>query len=101
MNEQDINQFDKAGAFSPREFVLKYLKYVPWIILSVSFFLVMAYAKLRYSPLIFEVRSKLLIQNKGSGNKMQDLFMTNESQNLNDEIEILKSTGLAKRIVKD
>lgn len=104
MNELVINQQDKTAAFSPREFVLKNLKYIPWLILSVTLFIVLAYVKLRYSTSIYDVQSKLLIKKdsrSGGGDKFEDLFMMNGSQNLNDEIQILKSTGLSKRIVRE
>ncbi len=95
-------QQDKSPAFSPREFVLKYLKYVPWLILSTALFLVLAFIKLRYSPVVFQVQSKMLIKKDsrtGASDKFADLFMGSESQNLNDEVQIMKSTGISKRIV--
>ena len=104
MDEQVVIQQDKKSAFSPREFMLKYLKYVPWLILSTLLFLVLAFIKLRYSPVVFQVQSKLLIKKDsraGAQDKFADLFMGGESQNLNDEIQIIKSTGISKRIVQN
>lgn len=95
---------DKSHSFSPREFLLRHLKYLPWLIASTALFVSLAYLKLRYSPVIYLVQSKLLIKkdSKGDGqDKLADLFLTNESQNLNDEIQIMKSTGISKRIVKN
>ena len=95
---------ERAAAFSPREFLLKNLKYLPWLILSVALFVVLAYLKLRYSTTIYDVQSKLLIKKEsqlGGGDKFADMFMMDGSQNLNDEIQILRSTGLSKRIVRE
>ncbi|MEO6930830.1 MAG: hypothetical protein ABI151_04320, partial [Chitinophagaceae bacterium] len=80
------------------------MKYIPWLILSAALFLALAYLKLRYSPVIYQVSSKLLFkkESKAAGqDRLTDLFLSNESQNLNDEIQILKSSGIAKRIIKN
>lgn len=103
MDELLKKQETKAEAFSPREFAMRYLKYIPWLIASTALFLVLAFIKLRYSSSIFQVTSKLLIKNdrsSGSQDKLRDLFMTNYSQNLEDEIQVLTASGLSKRIVK-
>lgn len=95
---------NKLTAFSPREFLLKYLRYIPWLIVSTGLFVTLAYLKLRYSPVVYLVQSKLLIKNDGKSagqDKLSDLFLTNESQNLNDEIQILKSTGISKRLIRN
>src|ERR1041385_357489 len=82
----------KAG---PKEFVFKYLKYVPWIVLSLALFLFLAYIKIRYSTNIYRVSSSVLIKNdqnsKQSDPRFQDLFMPGTITNLSNEIEILKS----------
>ncbi|MEO6000980.1 MAG: polysaccharide biosynthesis tyrosine autokinase [Chitinophagaceae bacterium] len=102
MEEQVNISIDKTAAFSPREFILKHLKYIPWLVLSTVLFLVLAFIKLRYSPIVYQVQSKLMIKKDGRGagqGKFAELFMGSESQNLNDEVQILKSSGISKRIV--
>ena len=97
-------QLTTSGTFSPREFLLRYVRYIPWLIASIIVFVALAYLKLRYSPVIYQVQSKILIkkESKAAGqDKLADLFLTGESQNLNDEVQILKSTGIAKRIIKN
>src|SRR4051794_27578249 len=104
MNEFAEDKEQKAGTFSLREFLFTYIKYLPWLIISTIICLVLAFVKLRYSTEVYQVSSKLLIKNEDTYNnrqdKLTDLFMMKESQNLNDEIEILKSTNLSKRIVR-
>jgi capsular exopolysaccharide synthesis family protein len=101
--EQHHQKEDIRGQkFSPREFLVKYLRYLPWILLSIFLFVFLAYLKLRYSTDIYAVRAKMMIKNEnayGSQDRFQDLFMTSSNQNLNDEVEIMKSTALARRIV--
>src|SRR5687768_16050604 len=102
MDEQLERVEPKNPAFSPREFVLRYIRYIPLLIISTLLFLVLAYIKLRYSTDIYEVKSKLLVksENSSGGQSMfQDMFLMSGAQNLSDEIEILKSTGLSKRII--
>jgi tyrosine-protein kinase Etk/Wzc len=104
MDEQVGIQQERSSAFSPREFVLKHLKYIPWLLLSTILFLVLAFIKLRYSPVVYMVQSKMLIKKEshvGSPDKFADLFMGSESQNLNDEVQIIKSTGISKRIIRN
>lgn len=104
MEEQVVIQHDKPSGFSPREFLHKYLRSIPWLILSTLLFVTLAFIKLRYSPIVFQVQSKLLIKkdnHNGAQDKFADLFMGSESQNLNDEIQIIKSTGISKRIIRN
>lgn len=97
----------------PKDFIFKYLHYVPLLLISVVFCLVIAYIKVRYTPQIFRVQSSLLIQNNngpgGSGaggadakdEQFEELFMTNNALNLSNEIEILKSTPVLQRVARD
>jgi tyrosine-protein kinase Etk/Wzc len=104
MDVKDDLNLGKTSAFSPREFLLKNLRYLPWLILSTIIFLLLAFIKLRYSPVVFQVQSKMLIKKETRGgvqDKFSDLFSGTESQNLNDEIQIIKSTGISKRIVRN
>src|SRR2546425_8255750 len=103
MDQQVEIQNGKPATFSPREFLLKYIKYLPWFIISPLILLTLAWVKLRYSSDIYEVRSKLLVKNEnsfGDKHKFSNLFMMDQTQNLSDETEILKSSGLSERIVQ-
>jgi tyrosine-protein kinase Etk/Wzc len=101
-NHQHAKQ-EALSKFSYREFLLKHLKYIPWILISVSLFLIGAYIKLRYSPRVYRVDGSMLIKNDnpyGGGNdRFDDIFMMSQSNiNLNNEIEILKSRPLLQRV---
>src|SRR5580658_6866402 len=95
----------------PKDFIFKYLPYLPLLLLSVFLFLTIAYIKVRYTTQIFRVQSSLLIQNDaasmggGSGGakdeKFEELFMTQSAMNLSNEIELLKSTPVLQRVAKD
>jgi tyrosine-protein kinase Etk/Wzc len=89
---------------SPREIIFRYIRYLPWVIISVSLALVGAYIKLRYSTPIYSVASKLLVTSQtpyGGRDKFDDIFSMQSSNNkLNDEIEIIKSRNMATRVIR-
>src|ERR1700760_2480871 len=77
----------------PKDFIFKYLPYLPLLLLSIAFFLTIAYIKVRYTTQIFKVQSSLLIQNdmttmgggannSGKDQKFEELFMTQDALNL-------------------
>jgi tyrosine-protein kinase Etk/Wzc len=94
----------KRTQLSSKDFLLKYLRYWPWIIISLFMLLFLAYMKLRYSTPIYSISGKILVKNDrvsgGANEKFEDIFMMQgASNNLNDEIEILKSRTMAARVI--
>src|SRR5450432_1096994 len=96
----------KQVAISPRELIFKYLKYLPWIVVSVAFMLLLAYVKLRYSTPVYSINGKMLVKKNtspysNSGEKFDDIFMMQGGSNsMSDEIEIIKSRLMAARVAK-
>src|SRR5208282_1688446 len=102
LNSENMNVSWKLG---PRDFVFKYLKYLPWIIISLILALALAFIKIRYATKIYVSTSSVLIKtdkgiNKQSGDRF-DLFMDQGSANLNNEIQILKSRPVLERVARD
>ncbi|HVU98922.1 MAG TPA: polysaccharide biosynthesis tyrosine autokinase [Puia sp.] len=98
----------QKGAVTIRDFVLRYLKYLPLVILVVTLFVVMAYLKIRYSSPSYLVQASLLVNNERNetsdqdkNGKMGQLFMFAPTVNLANEIEILKSHSIIQRVVHD
>src|SRR3954462_12906228 len=90
---------------SPKELLFNYLPYLPWVILSVLFFLSLAYLKLRYSTPVYNVTSKILVKDNNPYGKGTDKFssimtLPNGNTNLSNEIEVIKSRSLAGRVVR-
>jgi uncharacterized protein involved in exopolysaccharide biosynthesis len=89
---------------SPRELVLKYLPFVPWVAASVILCLLVAFIKLRYSPNVYSVSGTILIKDQNQyasgSDKFGDIFTGQSSRNLNDEIQVIRSRNMAKRVVK-
>lgn len=93
---------------SPKEIIFRYLKYLPWLILSVLLFGLLAYLKIRYTVEIFRVQSSLLIkderdQNQGlsKDERFADLVMSGNMINLSNEIEVLRSRPVLQRVGND
>ncbi|HTR30429.1 MAG TPA: polysaccharide biosynthesis tyrosine autokinase [Puia sp.] len=96
----------------PKDFIFKYLHYVPLLLVTVALCLAIAYVKVRYTTQIFKVQSSLLIQNgsgmaggsSGGGAKdeqFEALFLTRDVLNLSNEIQLLQSTPVLQRVAKD
>src|SRR5580704_7597409 len=96
---------DSSWTIGPREFVIKYLRYLPWVLICAALALVFAYIKIRYTTPIFQVQSSLLIKNSGPNGggdaKLTELFGTQSGPNLSNEIPILKSSPVIRRVVHD
>ncbi|HEY4877276.1 MAG TPA: hypothetical protein VIH86_16985, partial [Puia sp.] len=102
------NLLVKEGLLSlgPRDFILKYLKYLPWILICVAISLVVAYIRIRYTAPIFTMQASFLIKSDRGGNPQNDtrfseMFMGQQSVNMEDEMQILKSTPVMERVVGD
>lgn len=103
MPEEIIERKRDRVSISPREVIFKYIRYLPWLILSVAILLALAYLKLRYSTPVYNVSAKLLVSQVsagGTGEKFDEIFMGQRSEKINDEIEIIKSRSIAGRVVK-
>ena len=87
----------------------KYLIYWPWFIASVLVFVIGAYVYLRYQTPVYNVKSAVLIKEQdkrraASNNAfaaIQDMGMLSMTNNFDNEIEILKSKTLVKKVVAD
>lgn len=110
-NSPNENNSSEAGQRNTlhtdaREFIVKYVKYLPWIVVCVVVALVCAYIRVRYATPIYHVQASLLINqdemNTGNSkdSRFQDLFMSQNTNNIKNEIEILKSTSIMRRVVK-
>ena len=103
-NGTPVLETKKMQLPSPREFLLRYIKYLPWILISLAVALVLAKVKLRYATPIYKADSRFLIKKETpyghSDGKFDDIFMGGSAQNVYNEIEIIKSRPLAARVVK-
>jgi tyrosine-protein kinase Etk/Wzc len=96
---------ESALTAGPKDFIFRYLRYIPWVLVSLALFLTLAYIKIRYSTPIYRVSASMLIKNDrasgGRGERFNELFMTEGVSNLSNEIQILKSRPVLQRVARD
>ena len=87
---------------SPGMRLSNYLKYWPFFLLSILVFTGLAYYYLKSSVPFYTVKAKILINDERDRQKVEkgsDLF--DNSKRVNDEIEILTSRTLMRKVVND
>ena len=90
-------------SLSLRDLFYKYVRFLPIFILSVAIGLFGAYAYLRYATSIYATTATLVIKAEQQGSKsdkFDDIFGGGKSQNIQSEIEVLKSRALMTRVVQ-
>jgi tyrosine-protein kinase Etk/Wzc len=104
MNEQQIEQSkSEISTLSVRDIFFKYLRFLPLITLSVAVALFGAFIYLRYATRIYSAGGSMLIKNDQgkSADRADDiLFGPSRVQNIQNEIEVLKSQPLMQRVVR-
>ena len=93
-----------------RELIFSYLSYWPWIITSVFLCFVGAWLYLYFTPPVYRVSGSIIIKdekkegNVGTAIGLENLGlggMITASQNMDNEMEVLCSKSLLKRVVND
>lgn len=85
-----------------RDLFYKYVRFLPLFVLSVALCLLLAFLYLRYTIPIYNVGGTMNIKSEQPGSrsdKLDDLFTSNRAQNIQSEMEILKSSPLMQRVV--
>ncbi len=106
---EDLNNYqledEETSGFDYKAFFFKLLMYWPWIVGCVLVALVGAFFYLKTLTPLYTVSSSVLIKDdKGktgnSGASLADLgFVTSSTQNFDNELEILQSRTLLKKVV--
>src|ERR1700690_2012889 len=102
-NEQNnISNTELSWKIGPREFIFKYLKFIPWVIICSAIALVLGWLKIRYTTNIFPVQASMLIKDDpkspGKDQRLDQMFLDQGSSNLSNEIQILKSRPVLQRV---
>ncbi|MFT3949717.1 MAG: polysaccharide biosynthesis tyrosine autokinase [Agriterribacter sp.] len=95
-----------VNEFNLKEFIYKYLRYIPFIIACVFIALIIAFIKIRYSTPIYSVKGSVFINKdsrsgSGGSQSLEDMFLFSNNVNLKNELEILHSRPLVKRVVQN
>jgi tyrosine-protein kinase Etk/Wzc len=103
MEEPVKNSKSELFSLSLRDLFYKYVRFLPVFVLSVAIGLFGAYAYLRYATSIYRTSATLVIKSEqggGRSDKFDDIFGGGKSQNIQSEIEVLKSKQLMARVVE-
>ncbi len=102
----DILKKDNAAVLSPKDFIFKYLRYLPWAIICASIACVVAYIRIRWTTPIYHVQSSMLIHDQevtsgaAKDPEFQALFMPQGNSNLGNEVAILGSSPIIERVAR-
>jgi capsular exopolysaccharide synthesis family protein len=103
MDDQLNKNKNELWNLSVRDIFYKYVRFLPLFLLSLAFALLIAWIYLRYATRIYGAGGTMAIKNEQtnrSNDKVEDLLSGTKSENIQNEIEILKSTPLMERVVK-
>jgi len=93
----------KEPEFNLKEFIFRYLRYLPWVMVSVAFTVLVAYISIRYTTPVYQAYGKMMLKKQTSNSareRFDDVFLMQGTINLGDEIEQIRSTSIARRVVK-
>ena len=114
MTEQNLYNITpedpEESSFNLYELIFKYLVYWPWFVASVIICLVLAFVYLRYQTPVYNVTASVLIKeqdarsramsaNGGALEALQSMGGFSMTNNFDNEVEILKSRTLIKKVV--
>ena len=101
--QENVEPKSELWSLSIRDLFYKYVRFLPVFLLSVAFCLFASYLYLRYTVRVYSSSGTLHIQAESPNtrtDKFEDIFMSNRTNNIQSEIEILKSKPLMERVVK-
>lgn len=110
LNNSNIEEHE--GSINLRALLMKYLIYWPWFIASVIICLGCAFLYLRFQTPVYNTtaavliketdpRSKAMTQANGAVAALQDIGGFSMTSNFDNEVEILKSRTLIKKVVSE
>lgn len=97
---------NQASGFNLRVTIDRYIRYWPWILLSILIFLGLAYLKLRYTNKLYYTSAQILLKDKE--NSSPELEVVKEAISLggkdnttvSDQVKIIKSRRLMTEVVR-
>ena len=99
-----LEEDNETSGFDYKAFLVKLLMYWPWILGCIVVFLIGAFFYLKTLTPLYTVSSSVLIKNESkggaSGANLEDLgFVSTSTQSFDNELEILRSRTLIKKVV--
>ena len=108
-DQLELNNSNSQSSFSIKDFFYKYVRFLPLFIVSVVLALVIAFVYLRYATPTFNATGSILLKegnaeggNTSSGDqRFNQMFLLDNSINIQNEIEVLRSRPLMEKVVRD
>ena len=99
-----LEEDNETSGFDYKAFLVKLLMYWPWIVACVAVALIGAFFYLKTLTPLYTVSSSILIKNESKGGtngaNLEDLgFVSSSTQSFDNELEILRSRTLIKKVV--
>jgi len=105
IDDHYINTQNEMSNLGIKDIFFKYIRFLPVFILSIAVALFGSYTYLRYATPYYRAAGTLLIKNdkqsgsRGGDERLNQLVMNDGGQNIQNEIEVLKSKALMERVV--
>lgn len=112
-NESLLHALSNSGVrkntndFSAREFLLRYIYLIPWLVVCIGIALGIAHIRLRYINPVYNASGKVLIKtDKPAGTSASDRLVgdmvtaTVNVRTMEDQIELIKSTAMGRLVIK-
>ncbi len=96
--------FEKQSSFQLKDFIIRYIKYLPLLFIGIGLSYFLAKVKLRYSTKMYKANGSMLVKSEdkaGGGEKDIEALFTSKSRNdLNTEMQLMKTRYLMRRVVE-
>lgn len=103
MEDQNFLAKNELSKLGIKDLFYKYIRFLPLFIISIALSLLVVYIYLRYTTPVYQSSGTLIIRdegnNQGSDKKFEQLFV-NSSNNIETEIEYIRSRPLMERVIK-
>ena len=104
LEEQVQKTNNEAVGLSIKDLFYKYIRFLPLFVICVALSLFVAYVYLRYATLVYQSTGTLVIRDDnnagGSNDKLEQLLVSDDKKNIQNEIEYLQSRPLMERVVE-
>ncbi len=106
-NNGTDQQYEENEGFNLQLLLVKFLIHWPWFLVSVVLFVAVAFIHIRYTTPIYRVDGAVLITEetrskpKSGTVDLQNLGIISMTNNFDNEVEILQSRSLVRKVVRD
>lgn len=99
--DTQANKTNELGSLTIKDVFFKYVRFIPVFLVSVSICLLTAYLYLRYTTPIYRAAGTIsFVSENNRGDKFEQIFKANQTEDILAEMEILRSSSLMERVIK-